>query len=247
MIKQSVRQYLRHLLIFGTPLDFYCEQASVPLEILHIGAHIGEEDEHYKDLGIKSALWVEAQPDIFIELTNNVGNSRALNAAVWSSEIEMTFNVSDNSVSSSLLSLESDHPWGELHFSEKYVLKTKTLTNVLLHFQSLGYLKEKYFLLLDVQGAEFEILNGWQGKRRNVQAISCEVSRKKGYLGAAKRWRIIIKLIAYGYIPMASFLDSETKHGDQLFVRFSVAFRNPRLVTQTIIRSLILALVKIKV
>jgi len=243
---QPLRRYLRHILAFATPLDFYCDQLKVPREILHIGAHTGEENQHYKELGIGSALWVEAQPDIYLQLIKNVEQKRALNAAVWSTEIEMNFNVSENSVSSSLLELESDHPWGELNFSGHYKLTTMTLQSVLVHFQNLGFLQSKFFLLLDVQGAEFEILSGWRGNRNKIEAISCEVSRKSGYAGAAKRWRVILKLIKYGYLPIASFLDKETKHGDQLFVKLSQAIKHPQILFQAIIRSFLLAGVKIQ-
>ena len=246
MKNQSLQKYLRHLLAFATPLDFYCDQANVPGEILHIGAHTGEENEHYKELGIRSALWVEAQPDIYLQLIKNVEQQRALNAAVWSTEIEMKFNVSDNSVSSSLLKLESDHPWGGLTFSDEYKLTTVTLDSVLDHFKNLGFLRAKFFLLLDVQGAEFGIISGWQRNRNQIEAISCEVSRKNGYVGAAKRWRIVLKLIGYGYVPVASFLDSETKHGDQLFVKLSTALKHPGILVQAFIRYLLFVGVKLK-
>lgn len=246
MKNPPLQKYLRHLLAFATPLDFYCDQAKVPGEILHIGAHTGEENEHYKELGIASALWVEAQPDVYLQLIKNVEQERALNAAVWSTEIEMKFNVSDNSVSSSLLKLESNHPWGGLTFSDDYKLTTVTLDFVVDHFKNLGFLRAKFFLLLDVQGAEFEIISGWQSNRNLIEAISCEVSRKRGYVGAPKRWRIVIKLIRYGYVPVASFLDNKTKHGDQLFVKLSIALKHPRILFQAFIRHLLLVGVKIQ-
>jgi hypothetical protein len=158
----------------------------------------------------------------------------------------MKFNVSDNSVSSSLLNLESDHPWGGLAFSDDYKLTTVTLDSVVDHFKNLGFLRAKFFLLLDVQGAEFEIISGWQGNRNLIEAISCEVSRKKGYVGAAKRWRIVLKLARYGYVPVASFLDAGTKHGDQLFVKLSTTLKHPRVLLQAFIRYLLLVGVKLQ-
>ena len=246
MRNQPLRKYRWRLLSFATPLDFYCDQGKVPSEILHIGAHTGEENEHYKELGIQSALWVEAQPDIYLQLIKNVEQKRALNAAVWSTEIEMEFNVSDNSVSSSLLKLEADHPWGALTFSGNYKLTTVRLDGVVDHFKNLGFLRAKFFLLLDVQGAEFEIISGWQGNRNQIEAISCEVSRKSGYAGAAKRWRIVLKLIRYGFVPVASFLDKDTKHGDQLFIKLSIVIKYPGILIQAFIRYLLLVGVKLQ-
>ena len=86
------------MLIEGNKIKNILENHNIFVKgILHIGAHTGEENEHYKELGIRSALWVEAQPDIYLQLIKNVEQKRALNAAVWSTEIEMKFNVSDNS------------------------------------------------------------------------------------------------------------------------------------------------------
>ena len=36
--------------------------------IIHVGAHRGEEVEQYADMGAKTVIWVEPNPDVFKEM-----------------------------------------------------------------------------------------------------------------------------------------------------------------------------------
>jgi FkbM family methyltransferase len=229
-----------------SPIEFFVKFGQVPREVLHIGAHLAEEKNLYEELGITRSLWVEAQLDVFKKLVEIVGIQHAVNTGVWSSQKVLKFKVARNSVSSSLLDLDKKHPWEGLDFIEEIEVSTMTLDQVLITFKERGFLQESFFLLLDIQGAEYEALLGWTGNKSKAMAISCEVSRKIGYEGSRKRWRIAIRLMLSGYLPSASFLDQKTGHGDQLFLKLNTAFKNPKLVFFSIFRSTLLTLLRLR-
>jgi FkbM family methyltransferase len=214
--------------------------------LLHIGAHTGEEKEAYLGWGFKNSFWVEAQPVIFKILETRVGSLFCLQAAVWSKRTNLELQISSNSVSTSLLKFNKETPWKDLFTTETINVETVTLNDVFREMQSRGLSEKKCLIILDVQGAELEILKGLAQVSKEVAVISCEVSLNPTYENGAKRRDIIWKLFKSGFIPLCSFLDANTKHGDQLFIKFSIMMRAPRLLLATLLRSLILFMIKLK-
>ena len=238
-------KYLLKLVSLPTPLDFFVEHGKNPSQVLHIGAHLAEEKSRYEQLGIKNSLWVEAQPQVFRQLVEIVGPINSLNCAVWSSQTTLKLKVSSNSVSSSLLDLDSDNPWVDLKFDEEIEVNTLTMDDVLDIFERREVLSPEMFLVLDIQGAEYQALSRWE-KRSKIIAISCEVSKYRGYSGASRRWQISLKMLRLGFVPGAAFLDSKTGHGDQLYVKFGTAVSNPKLLALSFVRLMLLKLIELK-
>lgn len=147
-----------------------------------MGAHKGEESTIYKQLGLRFVDWVEAQPAAcrMLEQTLPVPNHRVFQLVAWSkSGVEMIFNVTNNSQSSSLLQLKShsEHYPG-VFVEETYSVKTCRLD------EALG--SERYFLVnLDVQGAELEVLKGMGDLIDEVSVVYMEVNREELYEGCA--------------------------------------------------------------
>ena len=237
---------LIELISIPSPIEFFVKFAYAPKEVLHIGAHLAEEKKLYEELGIQRTAWVEAQPEIFEQLQRIVGIQNALNTGVWSKKTVLKFKVARNSVSSSLLDLHDKHPWHGIDFVGEIEIKTTTMDEVIKTFNQRGSLREPFFVLLDIQGAEYEALLGWKKTYSNTVAISCEVSKKKGYSGARKRWQILIKLLQLGFVPCAAFLDPDTGHGDQLFLKLSTALRYPQIIIYSTIHTWLLSLLKLR-
>ena len=229
-----------------SPIEFFVKYGFTPKEILHVGAHLAEEKVKYEELGVKESLWVEAQPEIFEKLSHIVGDRKSLNVAVWSKKTNLQFHVAGNSVSSSVLSLDSDNPWVDLDFVKEIEVQALTLDDVIAEFQNRGFLALDFFLVLDIQGAEYEALKGWRARRSKTSAISCEVSKYKGYAGASRRWQINLRMLRFGFLPGAAFLSSETGHGDQLYVKIRTAVSNPKILILSFVRYTLLKLIKIK-
>jgi hypothetical protein len=79
-----------------------------------------------------------------------------------------------------------------------------------------------------------------------ILAISCEVSKVPTYTNGAARNNIVKYLTLQGFIPISSFLDSSTGHGDQLFVRFDRLIFSPKIILFSLLRTLILKLVRFR-
>jgi hypothetical protein len=137
-------------------------------------------------------------------------------------------------------------PWKELETLKKVKVETLTLTNAVEIFKQRNLLLEEFILVLDIQGAEYEALKTIGQISRKVPAISCEISIKPTYENGAKRKKVIRKLLRHGYIPLTSFLDSDTLHGDQLFVKLPNLLINPKLIFASLIRMMLLKLIKLK-
>jgi FkbM family methyltransferase len=227
-------------------VEFLAKNTSLRSQILHIGAHEGEEALNYANLGFGEVAWVEAQPEIFERLKVIVGARYCLQGAVWSKRTNLELNISSNSVSTSLLEFGEMTPWKNLKTLKKVQVDTITLANVVEIFNSRNLLVEKFVLVLDIQGAEFDALKTIGQMSRRVPAISCEISIKPTYKDGAVRKKVIRRLLRYGYIPVASFLDLDTLHGDQLFVKLSTAFCKPKLILLSLTRMVLLKSIKLK-
>ena len=210
-----------------SPLEFYCKFFQVPVSVLHVGAHLAEELEAYQEFGIAYTCWVEARPDLYERILRRVGSDSCRLGAVWSvGGLMLPMGIANNSLSSSLFSLES-LKWPDITMADSIRVRTTTIDELVLDLNSRALLREPSFLLLDVQGAEYEAILGAKERLRYFSAISCEVTRGQGYVGAKSRWRIVLILLRNGYIPAVNFLDPYTGHGDTLFIKFFIALRFP--------------------
>jgi FkbM family methyltransferase len=246
MYRRFLGPYVHRLLSVATPVEFLAKNTSIRSQILHIGAHEGEEASNYANLGFREVAWVEAQPEIFEKLKMTVGARFCLQGAVWSERSILELNISSNSVSTSLLEFGNMTPWKELETLKKVRVETLTLADVVEVFNKRNLLLENFILVLDIQGAEYEALKTIGHISRNIHAISCEISVKPTYENGAKRRKVIRKLLRHGYIPLTSFLDSDTLHGDQLFVKYPNLFLRPKLIFVSLIRMTLLKLIKLK-
>lgn len=192
--------------------------------ILHIGAHEGQEFEAYSILGFKDIFWVEAIPEVFERLKNRVGESNCASALLWSSNDEkLRFNIANNEVSSSAFSFTDQTPWDNVRMVREIELQTSTLDSLVLK----GILREDFLdgalLVLDVQGAELEVLKGSLESISLFSAVSVEVSRKHFYQGSAKYKSIHLFLKSHGYKKIAEWVDPKIGHGDALYVAKTVS------------------------
>lgn len=241
-----IQPYIRRILALATPIELYsfCNKTRPP--VLHIGAHLGEEADRYLELGFEEVNWVEAQHEIFLKLIRNTNSNNCLEAAIWSERTTLEFNVSSNSVSSSILEFGSNTPWKNLFTVTKVSVQAITLEDAVKIFQGRNLLKNEFILLLDIQGAELEALNSLKNVKTNIKAISCEVSKKPTYQKGASRRNIYIHLLRNHFVPLSGFLDGSTGHGDQLFVRVNHLFFNPRLIFVVFFRGLLLQVIRLK-
>lgn len=177
------------------PEDRYaqnCHQANASFlrhcsGVLHVGANHGQEAETYAHAG-KPAVWVEALPEVFKSLQENIArhrNQRALNATLSDRSGEkLSFHVSEQGgLQSSLYPPggEMKRSFSQVRFVREIEVETLTASD-LYERERLGDLDLDY-LVLDVQGAELRVLKGFGTLLGRFRYLEVEFSRKDVYKG----------------------------------------------------------------
>lgn len=157
--------------------------------VLHIGANVGEEVLVYNELGITKQIWIEANPEIFPQLCQNLSkyNSEeviALNYCIGDENKDTVLHVSNNAgLSSSVLDLgthKDAHP--EVHYIKDIPMKMYRVDSIYgIQDTILGC----DFLNIDLQGFELNALHGMGGLLQQFKAAYLEVNQKELYKGCA--------------------------------------------------------------
>ena len=140
------------------PIDLGRHWKVSPTNVLHVGAHIGEEKELYEEAGWGSVIWVEAQPELAKNLEQRLSgsNDRVICATVWDEDgIPLKLKISSNSGSSSLLDFGTHKDsYPHITFADEIDVTTTRLDSI-LEARELPS-----FLNLDIQGVELQALRG---------------------------------------------------------------------------------------
>lgn len=190
-----------------------------PNGVLHIGANVGEEAPVYIELGIKRQIWVEANPEIFARLIQNVANNPEATCLCLAAGDEFKiaqFHISNNAgQSSSVLELGTHlqaHP--EVNY-------TKTIHVPMVRLEPLlnGGLSEYNFLNIDLQGFELQALKGLGSLLKDVQWAYLEVNKEELYKGCALIGEIDEYLAGFGFKRVETKWAGNTGWGDALYIK----------------------------
>ncbi len=203
--------------------------------ILHVGAHQGEEMEDYCNCNsmIRSILWVEADEANCAALQNKIersefsGRQSVSNSVVWSHEgVEVDFHIASEGMSSSVL---QPHDHLSIYPSIKFLSSKRLLTSTL---DKLCDGKIFDFVNLDIQGAELEALKGFKIGLKSTSVIYCEVNRRELYKEGAQYEEIIWFLERFDFQTIGVAWTMQG-WGDALFVRkgLEINFFRKRIFT----------------
>ena len=161
--------------------------------ILFIGANHMREIENYAHL-YNNGIFIEAIPDVYKELKYNLKNTNqtyntnyiAINKLVTSKiNEEHNFNIfSNEGASSSIYEPNMEEwkwEWNKVKKTHKITLISTTIEHLI---KENNWNKKKYDVVLDVQGAELVVLNGFgKDNINNISKITVEISTKEFYKG----------------------------------------------------------------
>lgn len=194
--------------------------------VVHIGAHQAQEGPDYSVNSLEPVLWVEAIPSLALRARKNLNqypSQVVLEAALWSeSGIRMNFNVSSNDGGSSSFFEFHLHSasYPDVATTSILEMETRTLSEILSGpieiEKSFGY------LVLDVQGAELEVLRGGADDLSDFIGIVSEVSLRELYKGAPLLEELVSWLSAREFRLIACDVSSQTGWGDAFFVRSDI-------------------------
>lgn len=191
-----------------------------PTGVLHIGAHLGEESQDYINEGWgerQKIIWIESQPQLVTSLRNRLDskNHEVIEATIWSeSGRELTFNITNNSQSSSLLKLGTHtERYPEIKVVSQYQVITTTLKNLFpgrIEFD---------FINIDLQGSELEALKGFGNLPTSIKWIYTEVNKEEVYENCATIMELDSYLAAQGLTRIFTQWAIRKGWGDALYAR----------------------------
>jgi FkbM family methyltransferase len=128
-----------------------------------------------------SGLCVEANPSLAERCSLNRPNSKVVQAAVWSEEVDVLFEFPRSG--DDLLSRIAGMPHNENYFSSDFEnsIKTKIKTRTISDILGKGHHEFDYFSL-DVEGAELEALKGIDWSRTKFNFIALEFGLRQNFL-----------------------------------------------------------------
>ena len=192
-----------------------------PKGVLHIGAHLAEESESYRSMGVNNVIWIEADPDTFNKLSGIVsdigGNLAYCFAASDTENDSVDFNVASNGESSSLLEMDKHlihHPHIEIVNHKK--VKTRKVDNFLKEKNIIA--SEYDFLNLDIQGAELLALKGMENSLLEINYVYTEVNTSEIYRGCAKIDELDEYLSKFGFTRKETYM-TEYEWGDAFYTK----------------------------
>jgi FkbM family methyltransferase len=189
--------------------------------LIHVGAHLVQERDDYKNLKFTPTLWIEGIPEIANqagEILASYTNQKIINSALWSSTgISKIFHYAGHEGSSSSLLkpflISASHP--EVKKTGEFLVVTSTLDSELC---KLNDNIEYKILVLDVQGAEIEVLKGSRIALHKIDYIISEISQIELYKDVAQIKELSYFLSDQGFVFVASEINRATGWGEGLFI-----------------------------
>lgn len=206
------------LIPFSSIFDYLQAQGKTIKGILHIGAHECEEKRDYNQKGIEDnkIFWVEGNKDKVL-LMRMCGVDNIFCAVVDEVERDVTFHITNNGQSSSILPLETHlQHYPHIVVSEERKVRTTTLANL---FQEHSIpIEQLNFWNMDIQGAELSAIKGAGEYLKYADYLYLEVNAESLYRGCALLPEMDSYLESKGFERVATNMVQQG-WGDALYVR----------------------------
>ena len=167
--------------------------------VLHVGAHYGQEHQSYLDIGVREITYFEPQRRVYEILKSHVGNHLCINKALGSSvgTVSMHCEDANQGMSSSVLKPEIhavQYPhivFNHVEEVEMSTLDIEVKENKLKGFNT---------IVIDVQGYELEVFKGAHKTLSKIDHIYTEVNRASVYSGCVLVEELDAFLGEYGFV-----------------------------------------------
>ena len=189
--------------------------------ILHIGAHACEEKEAYNTHGIDDSkiIWIDGNQEL-VNAMKIKGATNIYQALIDNEEKEVSFKITNNGQSSSILELGIHaNLYPHVVVSETRVQKTTRLDTF---FETNNIDPSQYnFWNLDIQGTELNALKSAEKYLKHVDFIYTEANTKEIYKGCALLPEMDYYLAEHGFARIAFQEYDNHGWGDAFYYRVS--------------------------
>ena len=217
-LERSVNKKLINMFI---PLNHLKEKYNLNLtNILHVGAHEGQELDDYIQCGAKKIHWIEANTDLANKLSDRLDASihKVTNAVVSNEDDkEVIFKIANNTQSSSILDLgEHSNLFPDIYYTHEEKRFTKTLNSIL---SEEVFLEKIDFLNIDIQGAELLALQGLSDHLDSIKSIYIEINDSEVYKNCSQTNEIDEFLNKFNFERKEKYLYSNHPWGDAFYLK----------------------------
>jgi FkbM family methyltransferase len=192
--------------------------------IIHIGAHEAEEYDDYKGISVEKIIWVEANPDLIGYLENKfngIDNIRTFNEAIYDEEKLVSFKISNNLQSSSILNLkEHKNLFPDVHYVKEIQTTTKRFDNLCIEKEI--NINDYNFLNVDVQGADLNDILSFGDLLNNIDFIYSEVNTIEVYEGCHTIDKFDEVMLDKGFQRVMTHIYHGGGWGDALYIKSSL-------------------------
>ena len=192
--------------------------------IIHIGAHEAEEYEDYKEVSVDKIIWVEANPDLISYLENKftgLNNIKIFNEAIFDEEKIVSFKISNNLQSSSILNLkEHKKLFPDVHYVKEIQTKTKRFDNLCI--ENNIDINDYNFLNVDVQGADLNVILSFGDLLNKIDFIYSEVNTIEVYEGCHTIEQFDKVMLDKGFERVMTHIYHGGGWGDALYIKSSL-------------------------
>jgi FkbM family methyltransferase len=240
----AVNDRLRSLILGEEPkmldLKTLCERYNIPVKnVIHVGAHEGQEIQLYQQMNVPGVLFIEANPAVFQQLEENlagIDTMLAIQCAVSDRNGTVILHITSEDQSSSILPLKHHKVlYPNIQEIHQINVPCTSLDDLLDDLQ----LDPSDFnlLYLDIQGAELLALKGAIHLLPYIDAINTEINYEELYEGCALIHEIDEFLETYGFERVETTTPYHPTWGDAFYVKkpaitMSTLGRNGRFANQ---------------
>lgn len=192
--------------------------------IIHIGAHEAEEYESYKDISVEKMIWIEANPDLigFLENKfNGIDNIKIFNEAIFDEEKSVSFKISNNLQSSSILNLkEHKKLFPNIHYVKEIKTITKRFDNLCIEKDI--NIEDYNFLNVDVQGVDLNVILSFGKLLDNIDFVYSEINTVEVYEGCHTIDQFDSTMNSKGFERVMTHIYHGGGWGDALYIKSSL-------------------------
>lgn len=186
--------------------------------ILHLGAHVLQEKSAYNSAGIDNIIWIEGNPDVYDRIIRENQTSTIYNIVLSEfDDEEVTFNITNNEESSSILELDKHAVfYPNIQYIKQYSCKTQSLRTIIQEKQI--DMNNFNFINLDLQGIELRVLRGMGEYINHIDYIYTEVNTSHLYKACDLVTEMDDYLAKFNFERVETILTRE-EWGDSLYIK----------------------------
>lgn len=209
------------------PFDYLFRKYDIKARgVCHLGSSFGQEREAYAKQGIEWVIWVEAIPEVFEKLKENIKpypHNIAINACLSDKDGERRkFRVASNDGQSSSLLEFGTH--AQVHPSVKFVREFEVETvrfDTLMERNNLTELLADcgWMANLDLQGMELACLRGFGDLLLNFKWAYVEINTERVYRNCPLVEDVDRYLKLFGFVRAETKMSGNHGWGDALYCK----------------------------